>query len=182
MIAEQVSQKYAKALFMAAKGRNLIDKAYEQFDVLKLVLKKDRALLDFLTAPQVPDERKRELVNNVFGPRIEKLFVEFLFVLMEKHRIGFLPQIIDAFERLVEIEKGMVRAQVITAVAISADEEKNAMSRLETRTGRKVLLEKKVDPSIIGGMIVIIDDEIIDGSVRHGLKMIEEHLGKVKVA
>jgi F-type H+-transporting ATPase subunit delta len=182
MIAEQVSQKYARALFMAAKGRNLIDKAYEQFDVLKKVLEKDRSLLDYLTAPQITDERKKELMNNVFGPRIEKLFVEFLFVLMEKHRIGFLPQIIDAFERLVEVEKGMVRVRVITAVALSADEERDARAQLELRTGRKILLEKKVDPSIIGGMIVIIDDEIIDGSVRHGLKMIEEHLGKVKVA
>lgn len=182
MIAEQVSQRYAKALFMAAKGRDLIDKAYEQFDVLKKVLESDRALIDYLTAPQITDERKRELMTNVFGPRIEKLFVEFLFILMEKHRIGFLPQIIDAFERLVEVEKGMVRVRVVTAVTLSAEEERDARARLELRTGRKVLLEKKVDPSIIGGMIVIIDDEIIDGSVRHGLKMIEEHLGKVKVA
>lgn len=182
MIAEQVSQRYAKALFMAAKGRNLIEKAYEQFDVLKQVLQKDRALLDFLTAPQVPDERKLELVNNVFGPRIEKLFVEFLFILMDKHRIGYLPQIIDTFERLVEVEKGIVRVRVITAVQLSPDEERDATARLSARTGRKVLMEKKVDPSIMGGMIVIIDDEIIDGSVRHGLKMIEEQLGKVKVA
>jgi F-type H+-transporting ATPase subunit delta len=182
MIAEQVSQRYAKALFMAAKGRNLVDEAYQQFDALKKVITADRALLDFLTAPQVTDERKAELVNTVFGSRMDKLFVEFLFVLMEKHRIGFLPQIIDAFEKLVEIEKGMVRVQVITAVAMSADEERNAIAQLAARTGRKVILEKKVDPSIMGGMITIIDDEIIDGSVRHGLKVIEAQLAKVKVA
>ena len=167
---------------MAAKGRNLIDTAYEQFDVLKKVLEKDRSLLDYLTAPQIADSRKRELMNNVLGPRLEKLFVEFLFILMEKHRIGFLPQIIDTFERLVEIEKGMVRVRLVTAVPLAADEERSAIARLEARTGRRVLLEKKVDPAILGGMIVIIDDEIIDGSVRHGLKMIEEQLGRVKVA
>ncbi len=182
MIAEQVSQRYAKALFMAAKDRKLVDQAYQQFDALKKVITADRALIDFLTAPQVTDDRKAELVNTVFGPRIEKLFIEFLFVLLEKHRIGFLPQIIDAFEKLVEVEKGMVRVRVITAVAMSESEERSATVQLESRTGRKVILEKKVDPSILGGMIVIIDDEIIDGSVRHGLKMIEAQLSKVKVA
>jgi F-type H+-transporting ATPase subunit delta len=182
MIAEQVSQRYARALFMAAKGRKLIDQAYEQFDVLKKVLAQDRTLLDFLTAPHVTDARKYELVKNVFGPRLEKLFVEFLFVLMEKNRVNFLPAIIDAFQLLVEEDKGIVRAGITTAVPLSADEERNVTARLEARTGKKILLEKKIDPAILGGMIVIVNDEIIDGSVRHGLKQIEEQLGKVKVA
>jgi F-type H+-transporting ATPase subunit delta len=182
MIAEQVSQRYARALFMAAKGRKLIDQAYEQFDVLKKVLGQDRTLLDFLTAPHVTDARKVELVKNVFGPRLEKLFVEFLFVLMEKNRVNFLPAIIDAFQLLVEEDKGILRAGITTAVPLSADEERNVSARLETRTGKKILLEKKIDPAILGGMIVIVNDEIIDGSVRHGLKQIEEQLGKVKVA
>ena len=167
---------------MAAKDRNLVDQAYQQFDALKKVITADPAMIKFLTAPQVVDHHKEELIKTVFGPRMEKLFVEFLFVLMEKHRIGFLPQIIDAFERLVEIEKGMVRARVITAVAMSDSEEHGAITQLESRTGKKVILEKKVDPSILGGMITIIDDEIIDGSVRHGLKVIEAQLAKVKVA
>ena len=182
MISQQVAHRYAHALFIAAKGRNLIDRAYEQFDVLKKVLQKDKSLLDFLTAPHVTDERKLELVNNVFGTRLDKLFVEFLIVLMEKHRVGSLPDIIDAFERLVETEKGMVRAMVTTAVPMAADEERRVIAQLEFRTGRKILIEKKVDPAILGGMIVIIDDEIIDGSVRHGLKQMKEQLEKVKVA
>lgn len=182
MISQQVAQKYARALFMAAKGRNLIDRAYEQFDVVKLVIRKDRTFLDFLTAPQITDEHKLELVKNVFGTRLEKLFLEFLLVLMDKHRVQHLPDIIDAFELLVEAEKGILRAEVVTAIALSADEERNVIARLEARTGKKIKLEKKVDPAILGGMIVIIDDEIIDGSVRHGLKQIEEQLNKVKVA
>ncbi|MBI5266953.1 MAG: F0F1 ATP synthase subunit delta [candidate division Zixibacteria bacterium] len=182
MIAQQVAQKYARALFMAAKGRNLIDKAYDQFEVLRQVIRKDRALLDFLTAPHVTDQQKLELVNKVFGTRLEKLFLEFLLVLMDKHRVQHLPDIIDAFERLVETEKGIVRASVVTAIPLSGDEERNVTARLESRTGKKVKLEKKVDPAILGGMIVIIDDEIIDGSVRHGLKQMREQLGKVKVA
>lgn len=182
MIAQQVAQKYARALFMAAKGRNLIDKAYDQFEVLRQVIQKDRALLDFLTAPHVTDQQKLELVNKVFGTRLEKLFLEFLLVLMDKHRVQHLPDIIDAFERLVETEKGIVRASVVTAIALSGDEERNVTARLESRTGKKVKLEKRVDPAILGGMIVIIDDEIIDGSVRHGLKQMREQLSKVKVA
>jgi F-type H+-transporting ATPase subunit delta len=182
MISQQVAQKYARALFMAAKGRNLIDKAYEQFEVLRQVMQKDRSLLDFLIAPHITDERKLELVNNVFGSRLERLFFEFLLVLMDKHRVQHLPDIIDAFELLVEAENGILRATVVTAITVTADEERNVTARLEARTGKKIKLEKKIDPAILGGMIVIIDDEIIDGSVRHGLKQMQEQLIKVKVA
>jgi F-type H+-transporting ATPase subunit delta len=182
MISQQVAQKYARALFMAAKGRNLIDKAYEQFEVLRQVMQKDRSLLDFLIAPHITDERKLELVNNVFGSRLERLFFEFLLVLMDKHRVQHLPDIIDSFERLVETENGILRATMVTAIAVTADEERNVTARLEARTGKKIKLEKKIDPAILGGMIVIIDDEIIDGSVRHGLKQMQEQLSKVKVA
>ena len=99
MLAQEVAKKYAQALFLAAKGKGLIDKAYDQFGDLNRFLKTDDTLLNFLNAPQVLDEHKLKLVRDVFSERLDRLFVELLVVLVEKHQIAFLPEVIDEFTR-----------------------------------------------------------------------------------
>ena len=181
MIAQEVARKYAHALFMAAHEKGLIDAAHDQLEDLRKFIAKDNTLLKFLSAPQVLDENKQALIRTVFGERLEQLFVEFLVVLVEKHRVAHLAEIIDDFIRLVEAEKGIERATVITAKALDAEQRRDIIASLAAKTNLIIQIEEKVDPAIIGGMIVILHNEIIDGSVRHGLRMIEKQLAKVKV-
>ncbi|MFC1475152.1 ATP synthase F1 subunit delta [Candidatus Zixiibacteriota bacterium] len=181
MLSQEVAKKYANALFLSVKEKNLTDVAYEQFNSLKELITKDKTLISFLSAPQVLDENKLALVKYVFTPRIERLFVEFLTVLVDKNRINFLSDIIDEFDRLVEAEKGIGRVTVITAIPLNDSQRALLNQSMTTKTGLKIVLEEKVDPQILGGMIVILHNEIIDGSVRHGLDMIAEKLNKVRV-
>lgn len=182
MLAPEVAHKYGTALFLSAKDKGLLDKADEQFLSLKTLLAKDRSLLDFLNAPQVPDEKKIALIHTVFDSRMERPFVEFLLVLMDKHRISFLPEIVEQFDRMVKVAKGIAKVTVITAVPLSEAERSNMMASLARKTGLKIELDARVDTAILGGVIIIMHDKIIDGSVRHGLSLIEEQLEKVKVA
>jgi len=182
MIAQEVAKKYAHALFFAARDKGLIDAAYEQLDDLKAFVQKDPTLLRFLSAPQVLEDHKLALVRTAFGPRLERLFVEFLIVLVNKHRVAHLAEIIDEFLRLVEAEKGIGRATVITAGPLDEQQRAELIRRLAAKSGLTIQIEEKVDPQILGGMIVIMHNEIIDGSVRHGLDLIEDQLAKVKVS
>jgi len=181
MLAHEVAHKYAHALFMSAKEKNLLEKADEQFLQLRHLLTADHTLFNFLNAPQVSDEKKLELVRNVFAGRLERPFIEFLIVLIDKHRTGFLPDIAEELDRMIKAEKGIGKVTVITAIPISHAEEQELVKELATKTGLKIELEKKVDRQILGGMITILHDQIIDGSVRHGLSQIQELLEKVKV-
>ncbi len=181
MIAAEVAKKYANALFLSTGERGLVNQAYEQFSGLKTVLEADSSMLNFLSSPKVDDEQKLDLIRRVFGERMEQLFVEFLAVLVRKRRAGFMVEIIDEFNRLVEFEKGISRVTAITAVPLTETERGNLLGSLAEKTGKKIELESKVDPSIIGGMIVILHDEIVDGSVRHGLDLLEDQLQKIKV-
>ena len=181
MLSQEVAHKYARALFMSAKEKNLLEMADEQFLQLRELLAKDATFFNFLNAPQVSDEKKLELVRNVFAGRMDRPFIEFLIVLVEKHRTGFLPEIVEELDRMVKAEKGIGKVTVITAVPISSAEEQSLIKELAKKTGLKIELEKKVDPLILGGMITILHDQIIDGSVRHGLSQIQEQLEKVKV-
>ena len=181
MLIWEVAGKYATALFMAVKERDLVIEADEQFLLLKEVVTKDRSLLNFLTAPQVPDEDKERLINSVFGPRLHKLLVQFLLVLVDKGRISFLPEIIEEFDRLVKADQGVGMVTAVTAIPMIDSEVDALKSKLAAKTGLKIELKRKVDPDILGGMIVVMHDSVIDGSVRRGLDLLEDRLEKVKV-
>lgn len=181
MINHEVARKYAQALFDSAKTKSILANAEEQLADLLKIIKSDRTFMDFLTSPQATDESKVELVRNVFTDKMERLVVEFLIVLLEKNRIGFLVEIIDDFIHLAEAEKGIGRITVYTAVEMLEDERQKLKSSLLAKSGLKVVLEEKIDKSIMGGMIVVMHNKIIDGSVRYGLEQIEDKLSKVRV-
>lgn len=181
MLSHEVAKKYAGALFLSVKEKNLFDAAYEQFNQLKVLVAKDKSLVNFLSAPQVTDENKKKLIRDVFSSRLERLFVEFLVVLVDKNRINFLVEIIDEFDRLVEAERGIGRATVITALKLNDAERSSLINKLAAKTNLEIILEEKVDPSILGGMIIVLHNEIIDGSIRHELDLLEEQLSKVRV-
>jgi F-type H+-transporting ATPase subunit delta len=182
MLAQQVAKKYSTALFNLVQDRGLLDLAYHQFEQLDDLLLKERSLLAFLKAPHIPDQHKFTLVRQVFEGKIEPLFLEFLLVLVDKYRIGFLHDIILEFRTRVARAKDMVVAQVTTALPLGDEQRRDLITRLQKKTGHVIDLEEKVDPAILGGMIVIVGDQIIDGSVRHKLFLLKEELLKLKVA
>ncbi len=181
MISQQVAKRYATALFLSVGHRGLIDEAYVQFGELQATLKHDASLIKFLGSPRIEEEQKLQLLQTVFGARMNRLLLEFLGVLVRKRRAMYLVNVIEEFGHLVEVYQGVARVTVTAAVSLSGDEEKRLMTTLTAKTGKKIQLDKKIDPSLIGGMIVKIDDEIIDGSVQHGLNQLEEQLNHIKV-
>jgi F-type H+-transporting ATPase subunit delta len=181
MIAAQVAKKYAHALLLSTRERGLVEQAYTQFTDLKGLLEKDPALIRFLSSPRIEEDQKLTVIRTVFGNHLEPLFVEFLVVLVEKRRAGFIIDVIDEFDRLVEFERGIARVTVITAVPLTPAETAALTAKLTAKVGKTIELEKKVDPEILGGVIVIMHDEIVDGSVRRGLDLLEEQLQHVKV-
>jgi len=182
MLAEQVAKKYSLALFNIVREQGLMDQAYVQFEGLDRILQKNKSFLQLLKAPHITDQDKVALVRRVFTGQLELLFVEFILVLVAKHRIGFLHDIIIAFRALVAEAKGLAVAQVTTAVPLADDQRKALIGRLQAKTGHTVELDEKVDRAILGGMIIILGDQIIDGSVRHKLSLLRDELMKLKVA
>jgi len=181
MIAQQVAKRYSSALFDLAREQNLLDQAWQQFKTLRGYLEKDKTFLDFMSAPQVPDEDKNNLIKKVFSSSLEKPLYNFMLFLAVKRRITFLPEIIDEFDRLVKAHKGIAKATCITVSKISDSERQKLIEQLKQKMSLEIELEEKLDKSILGGMIVILHNQIIDGSVSHGLEELKNRLMKVKV-
>ena len=117
----------------------------------------------------------------MFGSRIEPLLLDFFYLLLDRNRLDSTRDIGEVFAELVEADAGIVRAGVVTAIELPADLEARLRVKLESVTGKSVLLEKKVDPAVIGGVCVTLGDRILDGTVRTNLDLLRKTLAKAQV-
>jgi F-type H+-transporting ATPase subunit delta len=182
MIAREVAHKYAGALFLAAREKDVVSQIYDELGDLDKVAQKEKNLLDYLVSPRVLESDKLSFVGSILTDRVHPMISQFMVVLIEKGRVKFLHEIVDEFNRKVEAERGIGRATVITAIKLTDGEKKKLVEKLSAKINLKVVLEEEIDNSIMGGVIIITHDQIIDGSVRHGLDVIEQTLSKIRVA
>jgi F-type H+-transporting ATPase subunit delta len=135
----------------------------------------------FLESPDISRQEKTRLLERAFGGRVEESMLPFLFLVLKRDRIALLPEILSQFEKLDEEERGVRRAEVVSAVQLSKDEKELIISKLQRITGKEILLQDRVDPEIIGGVVVYVDGDVIDGSIRAQLAELRATLLAVPV-
>lgn len=176
-----VARRYAEALFNIARSRETVDIIGSELFQLKSFSDKDRRFIAFLQAPQVLTEHKIALVKLLFTTRLSPSLVHFLYLLIEKDRVGLLSEIAREYENLLEGFKGIIKARVTTAVHIDQEFKNRLVEKLERLTGKKVELIHKIDRQILGGIIVNLNYRLIDRSVRSRLDTLRHDLMAVKV-
>lgn len=120
-------------------------------------------------------------MSRAIGDRASGLFVKFVQLLIDKKRITAFAEIEKAFEALYEADRGIVEVSVITAIPLDMELERKAKATIEKRTGKTAKIVKRVDPGIIGGVIMIAGDRIIDGSIRNHLQEMRHELVGLRV-
>lgn len=181
MILSGVAKRYAVALFDAAVKQDIADQVNDDLSSFVQLLRENRDLVGFLKSPEILTEAKKQLVIDVFGERTAGLFVRFILLLIDKKRLVNILSITDAYNQLYEQHQGIVEAKIVTAVPLDADLEQKMVDRLEVATKKTIRVSKTVDPDIIGGVIIVVGDNIIDGSIRYKLEQMRKSLGEVKV-
>ncbi|MFQ6032005.1 MAG: ATP synthase F1 subunit delta [Candidatus Zixiibacteriota bacterium] len=176
MIESQVARRYATALFRTAKRIDQVERILEDLKSISDLLRKDPNLKNFLEAPQILDQHKRELITTVFRHLVSEALFSFLVLVLEKHRIEYLLAMAKDYERLVKEDQGILQARIITAHALGSFFRNKLKEELEKSTGKKIEMILEIDPQIIGGMIVILGNKIIDRSIRHQLDELEEEM------
>jgi len=179
-----VAHKYAHALFNAAQEEGKLDRVADDAAALFAlfgVQARAEAVDRFLVSPEIPTEEKITFLGNVFGPRLDPLTLNFMVLLVEKKRIDGYPAILEEFLRMVDEHRGLLKAAVLSAVPLSGDQERRLKIQLDRMTGKDVILEKRVDPGVLGGLEVHLGNQILDGSLRYGLKRLRESLDRAEV-
>jgi len=176
-----VAKRYAHALFNVALKKGTVDIISSEIYQLKSFYDKDKRFIGFLAAPQVLTEHKIAMVKTLFTTRLSPSLVSFLLLLIEKNRVDHLGEIAREFEKMVEDHKGLIKARVTTAVHIEEDYKNRLRDKLEEVTGKNVEVLHRIDKKILGGIIVQLNYNIIDNSVKHQLDSLKHDLMSLKV-
>ena len=181
MRSRGVATRYARALLDTSSKTGVSDGVAESYAAVVQVFDRKPDLAIFLEGPQVSHREKEQLLDTVFGPRIEPVLLHFFHLLLAKGRIEHLYDIQAAFQELVEIDRGYVRAKVVTAVPLPEDLERDLTDKLASLTGKEITLHKHVDPSVIGGVLVSMGDQVIDGTIGTNLARMRTRLSAADV-
>src|SRR5919198_6421492 len=150
-----VDRVYANALFEVARDENRLGAVREELAQVVAAEAEVPELRELLRNPQVDPRARTAALEELFAGS-DELLRNFLLVLADKGRAGHLEEIAAEFERLVAEHEGIVHAELTTAVELSDAEANDLLSRIEDSTGRKVEATRKVDPDLIGGIVLQI--------------------------
>ena len=180
MYGSVVAERYASALFEVAKRKGVEDEVDRHLGLVK-DLYKEPTFRKLLASPRIRVERKMESLRRGLEGVVNPLILRLAELLLDRKRVGHLPDISDAFTRMLEDQRGIARAKVHTAVPLDAELEKSLTDVLESITGKKIFMERHVDASLIGGVAVRVGDRLLDSTIRTRLKEMKEELLAVKV-
>ncbi len=175
--AQRVARVYAEALLNAADKQGQSDDVVEGLDsLIRDLFQAEPQLEAFLTSSAVGRERKAQLIDKVFENRAAAVFVDFLKVLNRHERLNLLRPILAAAKELRDERAKRIRVQVRSAVPLANDQENRLRQQLRETLKLDPVLQKAVDPELLGGVVVRVGDWLYDASVRARLESIRNQL------
>ena len=175
---EEIATVYARSLFEVAKEQDKLDVVREQLGAFADALDETRELQVFLFSPYFSTEEKTAgLERAVTGldPAVEN----FLKLLIEKHRMPVIFRIRAEYDRLWEEENKLLPVEITSAVELDESIVSQLGDRIAEQTGRKVELSSRVEPDILGGIVVQVGNSVLDASVRNRLEQLRRQVAKV---
>lgn len=166
MASDAVIRGYAEALFSVARAEGDLDKVEDELYEFASTIETNTALREALTDPGLPADRKIAVITELLGGRASAHAINAISFVVEQGRAKELPDIARQFATVAAEHKQSSLAEVRTAVALSDAQRESIKVALAKATGRPIEVKTVVDPSVIGGVVARIGDEIIDGSVR----------------
>ncbi len=179
MLKGAVAGRYAEALYEIALENKLVDKVEQELKTVVGVLEQSNQLKKVLFHPRITADQKKEVLASLFEGRVSEVTMNFLAILVERQREMYLADITDYFVELANKARNICDVHVTSAVELTGDEKKRLAAAMAKCTGKKVRLSYKVDPKLLGGVVVRVGDKVIDGSVVARLQTLREHLRQI---
>jgi F-type H+-transporting ATPase subunit delta len=174
---EQLAQVYARSLFEVAGEQNKLDLLREQLAQLADALKDNRDLELFFFSPYFSTKEKQAALEKVLDGADERL-INFLDLLIENHRMPVIFRIRREYDRLWEQEKRLLPVVLTSAVELDEQTIEDLGERIGERTGRTVTLTTRVEPDILGGIVVQVGNSILDASIRNRLEQLRTQVAQ----
>jgi ATP synthase F1 delta subunit len=177
---EQVAAVYARALFDAAKEAGVVEPVRRELGDFVAAIAASASLRDVLADPQVDSAAKRRVLAEITRGG-QPLVANMLQLLLERGRFAITGELHQAYDALAAVEARLVAVEVTSAVELTPETRKKIAARVAEATGRQVELAERVDPDIVGGLILRVGDVIVDGSVQARIRQLRRRLASVEL-
>jgi F-type H+-transporting ATPase subunit delta len=177
-VAKEAIRGYAQALFSIAEAEGALEAVEDELFRFARTLETENSLRETLTDPALPVERKKAVLQEIIGEKAGSHTVSILGFLVEQGKARELGLIVDELVELAAERRKAAVAEVRTAVPLDDDHKRRLADALEKATGKTVQLKVVVDPSVIGGVVARIGDQVIDGSIRKRLELAKERMSE----
>ncbi len=175
MLKGAIGRRYAEAIFEIAREHNTIDRTLDDVQGIASLFSK-RTLAYLLNEPKVPAQRKEQAIRQELAPKVLPTSLNLALLVVQRQLVEAMPNIARELTQLVLDYKNQAVAEVTTAAPMDEQQLGQVRQALEHKTGKTILMQTKVQPEILGGVIARVGDQVIDGSIRHRLAALKQQL------
>ena len=173
------TKRYAQAIFDIGqgKGQAALEQIGRDLGALKDCLDTSPSLANLFASPVFSNDEKAKVLSSLMEKGgIEQIVKDFCLLLLEKGRLPILAAIAETYRNMLDHLAGIVKSELITAIELAPERQEEIQKSLEAKAGRKLAMNFSVEPSIIGGLILKIDDRALDGSLRAQINVLRENM------
>ena len=174
---EEIAQVYARALFEVAKEHGKLDEVREQLGQFADALNEQRDLAVFFFSPYFSTEEKKDSLKRLIDGA-EPIFMNFLESLLERHRMPVIFRIRGRYDALWDEENQLLPVEVTSAIELDDSTVHSIGERIGEQTGKNVELSSRVDPDILGGIVLRVGNFILDASIRNRLDQLRKQVAQ----
>lgn len=158
--------RYAKALYDIGKRKGKVEEFLVDLNQICDVFDENKKLMNLMLHPEIKTTKKKEVFTKLFGDKIDEELLTFIYIVIEKGRIGFLREKVNQLESIYLEEINTIKGVVRTAVELTAEQYDEILKKLEEKYDKTVILTRELDQSLIGGVYIKINNQIIDGTIK----------------
>jgi F-type H+-transporting ATPase subunit delta len=174
-----IAGRYAQALYDEANVQKLVDQTAAELDVIDSLFKQSSDFAIVVNSPALSRDEKLKIIKKICEKaRFSRLITGFLHVLTANGRLSAIEDIIAAVKEKIMAVKGEIEVQVSYASEVDDSVQAELKARLAELTGRNVILRESIDPSLLGGMKVLIASRLYDASIKGRLEALRTQLTK----
>jgi F-type H+-transporting ATPase subunit delta len=171
-----IADRYAEAMLQIADENQTLDYVKNDIPLVANTIKENSDLKVFLEHPVIPLKDKKEVIEKIFDGKINPSVITLVKLLIDRNRMFIYDAIVDSFKTLFNKKFNILTAKITTAINIDDGIKENIRLKLSEILSKQVEVELKVSPDILGGVIIQVEDNIIDGSVYGRLERIKQQL------
>jgi F-type H+-transporting ATPase subunit delta len=169
-------EAYARALFEIAQAEGSLERVEDELFRVARAFESNDQLRSTLTDSTLPADRRQQVVEQLLGAKASATTVQLVSMLVTSGQVKEMPAIIDSLVKRASSEKAQEVAEVRSAIPLSDDQQKRLAAALSKATGKALNLKVVVDPSVLGGLVAVVGDEVIDDTVRTRLDQLKTRI------